>query len=107
MGEGGGLGRARGTGERELWDEERKTGRESGTVTVIDRLIRRMREELGVTGIVMTHDLQSAYRISDRIAMLYDGRVRTVGSVEAIRESTDPLLRAFIEGRPELMEDTS
>lgn len=102
-----GLARAIATRPRYLLYDEPTTGLDPVTVTVIDRLIIRMREELGVTGIVITHDLQSAFRVSDRIAMLYDGRVRTVGSVEAIRESTDPLLRAFIEGRPELMEDAS
>ncbi len=102
-----GLARAIATRPRYLLYDEPTTGLDPVTVTVIDRLIVRMREELGVTGIVITHDLQSAYRVSDRIAMLYDGRVRTVGSVEAIRESTDPLLRAFIEGRPELMEEAS
>jgi phospholipid/cholesterol/gamma-HCH transport system ATP-binding protein len=77
------------------------------TVTVIDRLIVRMKEELGVTGVVITHDIASAYRISDRIVMLHEGRIRTSGTIDEIKESRDPLLRSFLEGRPELAERAS
>jgi phospholipid/cholesterol/gamma-HCH transport system ATP-binding protein len=59
-----------------------------------------MREKLGVTSIVITHDMKSAYRVGTRIAMLYEGRVRQVGSVEQIKRTTDPIVRQFIEGRP-------
>ncbi len=99
-----GLARAIATRPKYLLYDEPTTGLDPITVTIIDRLIIRMSEELGVTGIVITHDMASAYRISDRIAMLHEGRLRTVGTVAEIQESTDPFLRAFIEGRPELME---
>ena len=71
------------------------------TAAVIDRLVVRTREHLGVTGLVVTHDIRSAYTVGDRIAMLYEGRVRQVGTVEEIRETDDPVVRQFIEGRPE------
>jgi len=61
----------------------------------------RAREHTGVTGIVVTHDLRSAYAVGDRIAMLYEGRIRQVGTVADIRASDDPAVRQFIEGRPE------
>ncbi len=64
-----------------------------------------MRDELDVTSLVITHDIDSAYRISDRIAMLYEGRVLQVGTPEEIRSSENPRVRAFIEGKPELLED--
>ena len=99
-----GLARAIATKPKYLLYDEPTTGLDPVTVTVIDRLIVRMKEELGVTGIVITHDMASAYRISDRIAMLYEGKIRTSGTVEEIKASEDPLLRSFIEGRPELAE---
>ena len=102
-----GLARAIATKPKYLLYDEPTTGLDPVTVTVIDRLIVRMREELGVTGIVVTHDIESAYRISDRIAMLYDGRIRICGTVDEIKESDDLLLRSFLEGRPELTEKAS
>ena len=102
-----GLARAIAMKPKYLLYDEPTTGLDPVTVTVIDRLIVRMKEELGVTGIVITHDMESAYRISDRIAMLYDGRIRTSGTVDEIKESSDFLLRSFIEGRPELAEKAS
>jgi phospholipid/cholesterol/gamma-HCH transport system ATP-binding protein len=102
-----GLARAIATRPKYLLYDEPTTGLDPVTVTVIDRLIVRMKEELGVTGIVVTHDIESAYRISDRIAMLYDGRIRTCGTVDEIKDSDDLLLRSFIEGRPELTEKAS
>jgi len=102
-----GLARAIATKPKYLLYDEPTTGLDPVTVTVIDRLIVRMREELGVTGIVVTHDIESAYRISDRIAMLYDGRIRICGTVDEIRGSDDLLLRSFLEGRPELAERAS
>ena len=102
-----GLARAIATKPKYLLYDEPTTGLDPVTVTVIDRLIVRMKEELGVTGVVITHDMESAYRISDRIVMLYDGRIRTSGTVEEIKGSQDPILRSFIEGRPELAEKAS
>jgi phospholipid/cholesterol/gamma-HCH transport system ATP-binding protein len=84
-----------------LYDEP-TTGLDPVTSAVIDQLMVRMRERLGVTGIVITHDMRSAYTVGTRIAMLYEGRVRQVGTVDEIRQSTDPVVRQFIEGKAEL-----
>ena len=84
-----------------LYDEP-TTGLDPVTSAVIDELMIRMRDRLGVTSIVITHDMRSAYRVGTRIAMLYDGRVRTVGTVPEIQHTTDPVVRQFIEGRAEL-----
>jgi len=62
----------------------------------------RMREKLGVTSIVITHDMRSAYRVGTSIAMLYEGKVRQVGSVDEIRLSKDPVVRQFVEGRADI-----
>jgi phospholipid/cholesterol/gamma-HCH transport system ATP-binding protein len=82
-----------------LYDEP-TTGLDPVTAAVIDRLMVRTREQLGVTGVVVTHDLRSAYTVGDRIAMLYDGRIRQVGTVAQIQQTEDPVVRQFIEGRP-------
>jgi phospholipid/cholesterol/gamma-HCH transport system ATP-binding protein len=86
-----------------LYDEP-TTGLDPVTSAVIDNLMVRMRDRLGVTSIVITHDMKSAFRVGTRIAMLYDGRVRQVGSVDEIRHSTDDVVRQFVEGRAELDE---
>ncbi len=87
-----------------LYDEP-TTGLDPVTSAVIDQLIIRMREKLGVTGIVITHDMRSAYTVGSRIAMLYEGRVRQVGTVAEVRNTADPIVRQFIEGRPNLDSD--
>jgi phospholipid/cholesterol/gamma-HCH transport system ATP-binding protein len=84
-----------------LYDEP-TTGLDPVTSAVIDQLMIRMRDRLGVTGIVITHDMRSAYTVGTRIAMLYQGRVRAVGSVEEIKHTSDPIVRQFIDGRPTL-----
>lgn len=84
-----------------LYDEP-TTGLDPVTSAVIDQLMVRVRGELGTTAIVVTHDMRSAYTVGDRIAMLYEGRIRQVGTVQEIQETEDPVVRQFIEGRPDL-----
>ena len=62
----------------------------------------RMREKLGVTSIVVTHDMRSASTVGSRIAMLYEGKVRQVGTVDEIMHTHDPIVKQFIEGKPDL-----
>jgi ABC-type glutathione transport system ATPase component len=69
-----GLARAIAFRPKYLLYDEPTSGLDPVTTTVIDRLILKMKEELGVTSLVITHDMGSAYRVSDRIAMLYEGR---------------------------------
>lgn len=96
-----GIARAIALRPRYLLYDEPTTGLDPVTAAVMDQLMVRTREHLGVTGIVVTHDMRSAYRVGDRIAMLYEGRIRQVGSVAEIQETGDPVVRQFIEGRPE------
>jgi phospholipid/cholesterol/gamma-HCH transport system ATP-binding protein len=84
-----------------LYDEP-TTGLDPVTSAVIDELMVRMREKLGVTSVVITHDMRSAYTVGSRIAMLYEGRVRQVGTVAEIQRTSDPIVRQFIEGRATL-----
>lgn len=88
-----------------LYDEP-TTGLDPVTSAVIDDLMVRMRDKLGVTSIVITHDMRSAYTVGTRIAMLYQGRVRQVGTVEEIQRTQDPVVRQFIEGRAHLDSPT-
>ena len=84
-----------------LYDEP-TTGLDPVTSAVIDELMIRMRQKLGVTSVVITHDMRSAYRVGTRIDMLYEGKVRQVGTVAEIQQTTDPVVRQFIEGKPSL-----
>lgn len=102
-----GIARAIATRPKYLLYDEPTTGLDPVTKTVINRLIIKMREELGVTGVMITHDIKTAYRVGDRIAMLYRGQCRFLGSPDEIRNTEDPVVKGFIEGRPELMEVAS
>jgi len=100
-----GLARAIAYRPKYLLYDEPTSGLDPVTTTVIDRLIMRMKEELGVTSLVITHDMKSAYAISDRIAMLYEGRVVEVGTPDEIRNSENNVVRSFVEGRADLAHD--
>ncbi|MBI1809510.1 MAG: ABC transporter ATP-binding protein [Gemmatimonadetes bacterium] len=81
-----------------LYDEP-TTGLDPVTAAVIDEMMVRMRDKLGVTSIVITHDMRSAFSVGTRVAMLFEGRVRFVGTVDEIKNTEDPVVRQFIEGR--------
>ena len=99
-----GLARAIATRPKYVLYDEPTTGLDPVTTSVIDSLIMKMASELGVTGVVVTHDMKSAYRIADRIAMLYEGGIRFTGTPAEIQNTEDRVVRGFIEGRPELIE---
>jgi len=80
-----------------LYDEP-TTGLDPITGDVINQLIRAMQRRLGVTSIVVTHDLMSAYKVGDRFAMIYQGRVVFAGTADEVRTTTHPMVRQFIEG---------
>jgi phospholipid/cholesterol/gamma-HCH transport system ATP-binding protein len=65
----------------------------------INRLIRRMQRQLAATSIVVTHDMVSCYHIADRVALLNEGRVHFYGTVEDLKQTTDPIIRDFVDGR--------
>src|SRR2546427_11166763 len=95
-----GIARAIALRPRYLLYDEPTTGLDPVTSAVIDQLMGRTREHLGVTGIGVAHDMRSAYTVGDRIAMLYEGKIREVGTVEQIQQTEDPVGRQFICGRP-------
>ena len=100
-----GIARAIALRPRYILYDEPTTGLDPVTAAVIDRLMVRTRERLGTTSVIVTHDMRSAYTVGDRIAMLYRGAIRQVGTVEQIQRSHDPVVRQFIEGRPEGVTD--
>lgn len=67
----------------------------------VDALIRELSDRLGVTSIVVSHDLTSIFSVSDRIAMLYKGKVRLLGTPQDFRTSEDPIVQQFIRGEAE------
>lgn len=94
-----GIARAIALKPRYILYDEPTTGLDPVTSAVMDQLIIRTRD-LGVTGLVVTHDMRTAFTVADRVAMLYQGAIRQVGTVEQIRTSDDAVVRQFIEGRP-------
>jgi len=86
-----------------LFDEP-TTGLDPITTASLDELMLRARRELGATCVVISHDMKSVFTVADRIALLHQGRIRQVGAVDEIRASDDPVVRAFLEGRPERVE---
>jgi phospholipid/cholesterol/gamma-HCH transport system ATP-binding protein len=79
-----------------LYDEP-VTGLDPVNAAVVHQLIARLGQELGVTSILVTHDIEGALPISDHVAMLDRGRIRFVGTPDAFRHSDDVLVRAFLE----------
>jgi phospholipid/cholesterol/gamma-HCH transport system ATP-binding protein len=102
-----GFARAIATRPKYLLYDEPTTGLDPVTTAVIDELILKMARELSVAGIVITHDMKSAYRVARRIAMLYKGRIRFVGTPQEVEHATDPVVRGFVEGRPELLNEVA
>jgi phospholipid/cholesterol/gamma-HCH transport system ATP-binding protein len=80
-----------------LYDEP-TTGLDPITADSINELIVSMRDKLKVTSIVVTHDMKSAYRVADAIAMLYQGRIIAQGSSEEIQNTTHPVVHQFVNG---------
>jgi phospholipid/cholesterol/gamma-HCH transport system ATP-binding protein len=81
-----------------LYDEP-TTGLDPIRSDIINELILKLQKELGITSIVVTHDMKSAYKIADRIIMLHNGKILIDGSAETIKNSTLPLVQRFVSGQ--------
>ncbi len=81
-----------------LYDEP-TTGLDPIMADVINDLICRMNKQLSVTSVTITHDMNSAYKIADKIAMLYQGQILEVDTPERIQSSPSPVIQQFIHGR--------
>ena len=96
-----GIARALTTNPEILLYDEPTSGLDPVMSQVINELIRKLQHELGVTQIVVTHDMNSAYFIADRITFLYKGKVEMIGTPEEIKNSNNPLVQQFIQGKTE------
>jgi phospholipid/cholesterol/gamma-HCH transport system ATP-binding protein len=81
-----------------LFDEP-TTGLDPVISDVVAELIREMDQKLGTTTVTITHDMKVAFKIADRVAMLFQGRIIEQGTPREFQESKDPIVRQFIEGR--------
>jgi phospholipid/cholesterol/gamma-HCH transport system ATP-binding protein len=102
-----GLARAIATRPKYILYDEPTTGLDPVTTAVIDELIMKMAFELNVTSVVVTHDMKSAYRVADRIAMLYRGEIRFIGTADEIQRVEDRVVKGFVEGRPDLAQEAA
>jgi len=96
-----GLARAIAMNPELLFYDEPTSGLDPVMTQVIGDLIVDMRDKLGVTSVVVSHDIKSVFSISDRVAMLHDGTIIALGSPDEIRSSSDERVQQFIQGRAE------
>ena len=91
-----GVARAIASQPRYLLYDEPTTGLDPINAETIDALIMELDAELGVTSIVVTHDLESAFQVGDRIALLYEGRIHICAPPDEILASTDQVVQRFV-----------
>ena len=85
-----------------LFADEPSAGLDPVTAAGLDQLLIRLREVFGVTLIVVTHELESAFAIGERIALIDRGRILAIGTPEEVQGSTEPVVRRFLDREPEL-----
>ncbi|MBA7510268.1 putative ribonucleotide transport ATP-binding protein mkl [subsurface metagenome] len=95
------LARAIATNPKYILYDEPSTGLDPIMADVINNLILDLQEKLNITSIVVTHDMVTAYKVSDRIAMLYQGRIEEIRTPEEIKETKNSVVRQFITGSSE------
>lgn len=92
--------------------DEPTSGLDPVVAGITDSLIMDLSKKLLITSVVVTHDMQSVFRIADRVAMIHKGKIIAVGTAQEIKNSSDPFVQQFINGKPEgpidfFKEDTS
>lgn len=92
-----GIARAIAGAPKYLLYDEPTSGLDPVNANVIDDLVRRLDKELGVTSVMVTHDVRGAFNVADKIALLSEGRIVLQGTPEEFRDSTDPKVKAFLE----------
>ena len=92
-----GIARAIAGAPKYLLYDEPTSGLDPVNADIVDELVTRLDEELGVTSIMVTHDVRGAFNVADRIALLSDGRIVLQGTPQEFRESNNPKVKAFLE----------
>jgi phospholipid/cholesterol/gamma-HCH transport system ATP-binding protein len=92
-----GIARAIAGAPKYLLYDEPTSGLDPVNADIIDDLVKRLDQELGVTSVVVTHDVRGAFNVANRLALLSDGKIVLQGTPEEFRASTDPKVRAFLE----------
>jgi len=100
-----GLARAVVSTPKYLLYDEPTTGLDPIRADTINNLILRLRDRFHVTGVAVTHDMASAYKIADRIAMLHEGQIHAVGTPAQIQATTDPVVQQFIRGVADVSQE--
>jgi phospholipid/cholesterol/gamma-HCH transport system ATP-binding protein len=83
-----------------LFCDEPSAGLDPVTAAGLDRLLIQLKEVFGITLVVVTHELESAFAVADRIALIHRGRVLITGTPDELRRSTDPVVRRFLNRQP-------
>jgi len=84
-----------------IFYDEPTAGLDPIVAGVIDKLILDLSKKLSITSVVVTHDMNSVFRIADRIAMLHEGKIIQVGTREEFRNTANPMSKQFVNGEPE------
>jgi len=92
-----GLARALATNPEYIFYDEPTTGLDPIMSDAIDTLIRDLAKKLRVTSVVITHDIQSVYKVADRIAMMHEGVIYFLGNTKDLAETQDPIVRNFVD----------
>ena len=100
-----GLARALAMEPQIVFYDEPTAGLDPVMTMTISRLIRKTQQRLGVASLLVTHDMESVFMAADRIAMLHNGKIVQVGTVDEIKNSSNPVVRAFISGQELKKED--
>ena len=88
-----------------LFCDEPSAGLDPVTAAGLDRLLMQLKEVFGVTIVVVTHELESAFAVADQIALIHRGRVLVTGTPQQVRECANPIVRRFLEREPEEQSD--
>ena len=100
-----GLARALAMEPQIVYYDEPTAGLDPVMTMTISRLIKKTQQKFKVSSLLVTHDMESVFTCADRVAMLYNGKIVQIGTVDEIKNSTNPVVRAFISGQELKKED--